>query len=354
MSKRLQNNDNNNIKLSDVARLAQCSTGTASRALSRPDMVSKEVIKRVQEAVETLGYTPNNAAKSLRLRHSHIIGIVIPTIDHSIFAQAVSALENRLSQQGYSLLVTTSEFDLKRELLKTQMLVERGSEGVVLVGRLHDPKLYDFLRSRRIPYINTYAYRPAVGHPFIGFDNARATAQITDYLFTLGHTDIGVISGATRDNDRATDRVAGVQQAYRARGKELPAARITEQPYTIGGGREGLRYLLAGNKRPTAIVCGSDILAFGVLSECNALGLRVPDDMSVIGFDDHEMAAHLRLTTMQVPAVEMGQRAADYLTARLKGNPVSDYEELEVRLIARDTAGPVRRKPARSTPEKNP
>jgi LacI family transcriptional regulator len=349
MSKRLHKNEGSSIKLSDVARLAQCSTGTASRALTRPEMVSKEVIKRVQDAVEQLGYTPNNAAKSLRSRHSHIIGVIIPTIDHSIFAQAVNALENRLSRQGYSLLVTTSEFDLKRELQKAQMLVERGSEGIVLVGRMHDPKLYEFLDGRRIPYVSTYAYRPADGRPFIGFDNARATMQIAEYLFTLGHTDIGVISGATIDNDRAGDRVEGVREAYRSRGKELPPDRISEQPYTVNGGREGLRYLLSKGKRPpTAVICGSDILAFGALSECNALGLRVPEDISIIGFDDHELAAHLRLTTMQVPAVEMGQRAADYLVARLKGATVSDYAELEVRLIARDTAGPPKARPRKA------
>ncbi|MEM5289077.1 LacI family DNA-binding transcriptional regulator [Paraburkholderia sabiae] len=343
---------NKNIKLSDVARLAGCATGTASRALSRPDMVSKDVIKRVQAAVEKLGYTPNNAAKSLRSRRSNLIGIVIPTIDHSIFAQAVNALENRLSQLGYSLLVTTSQFDLKRELQQTQMLVERGSEGVVLVGRMHDPELYEFLRIRGIPYINTYAYRPSEGHPFVGFDNSKATAQIAEYLFTLGHADIGVISGATKDNDRATDRVAGVKEAYRARGKELPPDRITEQPYTISGGREGLRYLLSKGKRPTAVVCSSDILAFGALSECNALGLHVPEDISIIGFDDHELAAHLRLTTMQVPAVEIGQRAAEYLVAKLNGDPVPDHAELEVRLIARGTAGPPSRKTASARTEK--
>jgi len=353
MSNRLQKIADKNIKLSDVARLAECSTGTASRALSRPDMVSKEVIKRVQEAVEKLGYTPNNAAKSLRLRHTNIIGVVIPTIDHSIFAQAVSALENRLYQLGYSLLVTTSEFDFKRELQKTQLLVERGSEAVVLVGRMHDPKLYEFLAARRIPYINTYAYRPSEGHPFIGFDNAKATRQITEHLLTLGHTDIGVISGMTKDNDRATDRVAGVKEAYRARGKELPAERITEQPLTIDGGRDGLRYLLSRDKPPTAVVCGSDILAFGALSECTARGLRVPEEISIVGFDDHEMAAHLRLTTMQVPAVEMGQRAADYLVAKLQDRPVVDHVELEVRLIARGTAAPPKRKNARAKAEKS-
>lgn len=346
MSKRLHKGEDGSVKLSDVARVAQCSTGTASRALTRPEMVSKEVIKRVQDAVEQLGYTPNSAAKSLRSRHSHIVGVIIPTIDHSIFAQAVNSLENRLSQLGYSLLVTTSEFDLTRELQKAQMLVERGSEGIVLVGRTHDPKLYEYLDGRRIPYVNTYAYRPADGRPFIGFDNSKATAQIAEYLFTLGHAEIGVITGATAGNDRAADRVDGVRQAYRARGKEMPPDRVSEQPYTINGGREGLRYLLSkGKKSPTAVVCGSDILAFGALSECNAMGLRVPEDISVIGFDDHELAAHLRLTTMQVPAVEMGQRAAEYVVGRLKGAAVSDYAELEVRLIARDTAGPLKARP---------
>jgi len=340
MNKRLQTPPHN-PKLSDVAKLAGCSTGTASRALNKPEMVSDKIIRKVRDAVEKLGYTPNNAARALRSKHSHIIGLVIPTIDHAIFAQLTNALEKHLTRAGYSLLVTTSEFDLQRELQHAQLLVERGSEGIVLVGHLHDRKLYDFLQAKKVPYVNTYAYRPLDGHPCIGFDNRRATRQITEYLFSLGHTDIAVIAGPTKNNDRAGDRLAGVQDAFRLRGRELDPARVAEQPYSIGAGREGLRLLLSRGARPTAVVCGSDVLAFGAVAECAALNVRVPEDISIVGFDDQDFAAHLTppLTTLQVAGTEIGERAAGYLLARLRGETPPDFAEVEARLIVRGTTG---------------
>lgn len=352
MSNRLQDK-RKNARLQDVARVAGCSTGTASRALTRPDMVSADVIRRVRAAAQKLGYTPNNAARSLRSRRTHIIGIVIPTLDHAIYAQLVNALENELANKGYSLLVTTSEFNLKRELRQAQLLVERGSEGVVLVGDLHDRKLYEFIGIKKIPYVNAYVYKPAGGHPCIGFDNHRATRQIADYLISLGHADIGMIAGVTRDNDRARDRVAGLRDALRTHGLALAPARVVEQPYSVAAGREGMRMLASRGALPSAVICGSDVLAFGAVAECTAMGLRVPDDISIVGFDDLEFAAHLNppLTTMQVPAAEMGQRAANYLLARLHGETPADCAEVEARLIVRGTTAALKGKARTSSPK---
>jgi LacI family transcriptional regulator len=264
---------------------------------------------------------------------------VIPTLQHAIYARLVDAIRARLTRAGYSLLLTTSDYDLAAEREEGRILLDRGVEAMVLVGDLHDPDLYRLLAEQQVPFVNTYTYGPGSRHPCVGFDNRAATARAAEFLIELGHRDIAVIAGVTRDNDRAAMRLAGVRDMLARHGLELPASRVVESRYTIPGGREGLRALLAAEEAPTAVICGSDILAFGVLIEAASAGLRVPQQMSVVGFDNLEFAAHLSppLTTVHVPASEMGERAADYLLARLNGHRELACLDLDVSLILRRT-----------------
>jgi LacI family transcriptional regulator len=287
-----------------------------------------------------LGYMPNGAARALRSLRSRTMGIVIPTLNHAIYARLVEALQRRLAGEGYSLLVATSEYDLFQEEHQARLLVERGVEGLALIGDLHRPDLYRLLD--RTPYLNTYVYRPDTGHPCVGFDNRRAAYDLTEFLIGLGHCAFGVISAVTEGNDRASDRVAGVRAALETHGLRLPPEAVYERPYSILSGREGVRYLRSLTPAPTAIVCGNDVLAMGSLVECRALGIGVPDQISVVGFDNLEFAAHLDppLTTMEVPAAEMGERAAEFLLRRANGQSALPSIHLEPRLIVRRTAGP--------------
>ncbi|WP_233858454.1 LacI family DNA-binding transcriptional regulator [Paraburkholderia sp. HD33-4] len=327
------------VSLHDVAKAVGCSPSTVSRALRTPEIVRDEVAQRIFAEVRRLGYTPNNAARALRSRRTRMIGAVLPTLEHAIYARLANSLENELARDGYSLIVTTSAFDARKESKQTQMMIERGAEGVVLVGDAHKKELYEFLQLRNVPYINTYVYSAGSGHPCVGFDNRRTATQIADYLLSLGHTEIAMITGISTDNDRVRQRIEGVTQALTAHGLSLSAGRIVEAPYTIAAGRNGMRRLLGQSVHPTAVICTSDILAFGCMSECAAAGISVPRDISIIGFDDLEFAPHLQppLTTMQVPALEMGAQAGRYLIDVLEGKSPLDSVELEARLIIRGT-----------------
>lgn len=325
------------VRLRDVAKLARVSSATVSRVMNAPELVSDTVIERVRAAAASLGYVPNNAARALRSRRTHIIGTVIPTLDHAIYAQQVEALQRELSQHGYLLLVTASEYNLLTELTQVRLLIERGIEGLVLVGENHDPRLFELLSARRIEYITTYCYNPRGTMPCVGFDNRRTIARVADYLLDLGHVDICMLAGITKDNDRAFERVEGFKAALAARG--LSPGPIIEKPYLIAAGREAFRTLVARGLRSTAVICASDVLAFGVLAECAAQGIRIPMDLSVVGFDNLAFAAHLQpsLTTVQVPASEMGRRAGDYLIRRLRGEQAESRLEVEASLIIRET-----------------
>lgn len=330
------------VRLSDVAEQAGCSTATVSRVLNKPDSVNRELRLRVDTAVRELGYMRNSAARALRSRRTRTIGAVVPTLDHAIYARLLAALQGFTSEHGYSLLVTTSGFQIDQELRQARLLVERGAEGLVLVGHSHSPELYAALEGQGIPFVNTYSYLPDSRHASIGFDNRAAARQMTEYLLDLGHREFALIVGYRKDNDRVKDRVDGALEAIAGRGISIAHAFIVEEPYSIEGGREGLRRVVAAGRRPTALICGSDVLAFGAIIECDSKGIAVPRDLSVAGFDDLEFAAHLRppLTTIRVPATEMGRRAGEFLLAKIAGQPHAPHYPLETSLILRQSTAP--------------
>jgi LacI family transcriptional regulator, galactose operon repressor len=351
--KRGQKQDPGAIRLSDVARRVGCSTSTVSRALTMPAVVNAEVRTRINAAIAELGYLRNNAAGALRTRRTRTIGAVIPTLDHAIYARLVETMQNAAGENGYSLLVTTSNFEVEREWRQARLLVERGAEGLVLVGHTHAAELTALLASKDIPYVNTYTYRPKSGQSSVGFDNRAASAQIAKYLYELGHRNFGLIVGFRKNNDRVKDRIDGVLGTLAAYGVEVPESSIVEEPYSIEGGRGGLRRLLETAPKPTAVICGSDVLAFGAIIECEERGIAVPRQLSIAGFDDLDFAAHLRpaLTTVRVPAAEMGKRAAEYLMARLDGKPHAAHYPLDTSLILRQSTAPPRAtRPTRDAP----
>jgi LacI family transcriptional regulator len=336
--------DGPEVGIRDVARRARVSTATVSRALNRPQSVTATARLRVERAVEELGYVPHAAARALTTRRSQTIGAIIPTIDNAIFAKGIQALNGHLEGRGYHVLLATSEYDPEIEERQARNLVMRGVDGLIFMGDSHTRRLRAFLAERGMPYVNTGVYRREGGEACVGFDNRAAAARAAQHLVELGHRRIAMIAGIRRNNDRATDRVAGVTEALRAAGVPLPDEWILECRYDFSEAGQALRRLLALSPRPSAILCGNDVLAIGALFEAQAAGVRVPAELSIVGFDDLELARHVRpgLTTMRVPTDEMWRRAADYLLNVLARRPAADRFEIEVTLVVRESTGPFR------------
>lgn len=329
-------------KLSDVASLARVSTATVSRALTCPGKVKPATAARIRQAVEALGYVAHGAARALASRRTHTIGAVIPTLDNAIFANTAQALQKTLDKAGYTLLLASHEFDAEIEARVTQALVERGVDGLVLLGTTHHPSVLRLLDTHEIPYVLTWALDATGRHPCVGFSSRDAAIRVAQHLLDLGHREFAMISGVTAGNERATDRLEGVRQALAARGIALAASRVVEKPYTLSAGREGLRELMRGAPRPTAVICGNDVLAIGALAECQAMGLAVPGEVSITGFDDLEMSAVVApaLTTVHFPTAELGSYAAQHLLARLADKPFEMRTELPVELVVRGSTAP--------------
>lgn len=329
------------VTIKDVARKAGVSIATVSRVLNNPEKVNSDVALRVRAAVSALSYVPHPSARSLVSRRFGAIGALIPTLENPIFAKATQALQNRLSERGFKLLLASTECDPACEYSQLESLVAHGVDGVMLVGATHEPRVHELLVSKGVPYINTWMYDPSTGAPCIGFDNKRAMIQVVRYLHDLGHRRFGMIAGLTAHNDRALDRVTGVQEALTERHLSLSPGNLITRPYTFADGRSALAQLLEQSNPPTAVVCGNDILALGALFEAISRGIPVPGALSITGFDDLDLAAQAipPLTTVRVPATQMGSRAAEFLIALRAGKSASPRQELEAPLIVRGTTG---------------
>lgn len=301
--------------LDDVARAAGVSTATVSRCLNSPERVVEQTRKRVMSAVEALGYTPNFGARAMAAKRTFTIGAIIPTMENAIFARALQAFQEELHARGYTLLVASSAYQPQIEEEQIRALVARGADGLLLIGHDRDPAIYEFLRIRSIPVLLAWVYLPDSDQPTVGFDNRGSMRALAQKVIDCGHRHIAMISGVTQGNDRASARVAGLRDALADAGLRVDAVPVVETPYDIENGAKAFRALMQTDPRPTVVMCGNDVLAVGALTAARDMGLSVPEDVSITGFDDIELARIVtpQITTVHVPHGEMGRRAAEAL-----------------------------------------
>lgn len=336
----------------DVARAADVSVATVSRAFNIPDLVKADVRRHVLATAQRLGYAANPAAKALRSRKTHIVGAAIPTLDYAIFAKMINHFQDVFSRQGYMTIVATTGFEHANVFEKVKTLVDRGAEALLLVGAIEDPALVHYLKEPHIPVVTTYSYITDEIVPCIGFDNYNATKSAMEYLADLGHRHFAMIAGNPKGSDRQRSRISAYRDFISARKLE-GGEHVVIRDFTIRDGADAMRTVLEKFPDTTALVCNTDVVAFGALSESRRLGLRIPQDISIVGFDDAEYAAQLDppLTTIAVPAEEMGRLSAEMLHASLLTGETPRFVRLDSQLIVRKSACPPRgRKQLRLVP----
>ena len=316
--------------LEDVAKVAGVSPATVSRSLNSPSLVSKDTLKRVKSAVETLGYTPHFGARFMSAKRTMTIGAIIPTMENAIFAKGIQAFQERLHALGYTLLISSNSYDPEIEAEQIRALASRGADGILLIGYWREKKVYEFLQQRNIPFLLAWAFAANNALPAIGFDNRASMYQLCDQVLTMGHRNIAVISGTTEGNDRATNRLKGITERLAVAGINLENVPIIETPYDIDNGANAFEKLMTGPKRPSVVMCGNDVLAVGALQRAQEMGIAVPAEVSITGFDGIELARVVtpRLTTVCVPHSEMGRRAADELVRMVESGEAGRSYEL--------------------------
>lgn len=329
--------------LQDVANEAKVSTATVSRTLNNPEVVVEKTRNRVLEAVSRLGYSPNFGARALAANRTNTIGAVIPTMDNAIFARGLQSFQETLASAGCTLLVASSSYLPALEEVQVKALVARGADGILLIGRQRRQSVYDFLTNRGIPYVLAWTYQPNLDYVCVGFDNSKAAAAMLETVLAYGHRRIAMIAGLTADNDRARDRLAGVSNTVNSSSLANVTLSVVEAAYSYTDGGDAAETLLSPAipvaMRPTVIVCGNDILAIGAIKRLQAMGLRVPQDVSVTGFDDIEVATVVdpALTTVHVPHREMGRLAAQTLLEMHTDNSAIKGHELKPVIVERDS-----------------
>ncbi len=332
------------VKLDDVARVAGVSTASVSRALNTPELVSPALRERVVKAVRELNWVPNGPAKALASLRTRTVGALIPTLGHQNFALLVDTLQRELGKARYTLFIGCVDNSAELRIQQGFKMVEQGVEFLVLVGEAQPQELYDMLDSRNVAHVITYATSRKTGRPCIGFDNYDAAFRITGHLLELGHTNFAMIAPPDQMNDRIQQRIAGARDRLAQAGIAIRPQHFTRaDSRAIEGGRMGLRAILAApGSRPTALICANDYLASGALIEARALGISVPDELSVVGFDDTEMSAHLDppLTTIRVPSRELGEEIARHILRVLEEGVNKPPPLLEAKLVMRASTAP--------------
>lgn len=327
----------------DVAQLAGVSVATVSRVLNHPSSVHEETRKRVLEAIHASGYTYNAVARSLSTRKTLTIGVIVPAITNPVFALSTRGIQEVSNAHGYSILLGNSNYSDEAEERLIEVFKEKRVEGILFTcSNLRHPYLQR-LKESRFPFVLLYntPFDPEIN--FVSIDNHRAAYEITRYLIALGHRRIGVISGFFKVSDRSLARWKGFQACLKDHRVRFPSELHVETELSFEGGRKAMERLLQVKPRLTAVFCSNDFIAMGAMKALREKGMRIPEDVSIAGFDDIEMASYFEpaLTTIHQPAYEMGQQAATLLLRVLSGETKSpQHILLDHKLITRDSCGP--------------
>lgn len=327
----------------DIAKHVGVSAGTVSRALSRPEKVLPATRKRIEQAAAALGYVPNTVARTLKTQRSSKILVTVPDIANPFFAQILQGAEEAAQAADYAVLLGDTQHQPDREERYAQMLPRNEADGLIVLGHRLPPTAQEIVRQlgANAPVVNGSEFDPALGIPSVHIDNAAAARTAMEHLYGLGHERIAVIGGPP-DNPLHQQRLEGARIAARARGR-LRQLTIVPGDFSVESGYAAAKRLLGQAAAPTAAFCFSDQMALGMLAACRDLGIRVPEDFSIVGFDDLASSRYLNppLTTISQPMREIGMRAVKLLLAIIEGVDVPHQQTLDFSLMLRgSTAAP--------------
>ena len=326
------------LTLNDVARLAGVSPITVSRALNRPEQLTADTLARVRQAVARTGYVPNRVAGGLASSRSGLVACLVPTIASPVFLEMLQALTEELDRAGIQLMLGQSGYGTEREDALLDAIIGRRPDGIVITGIMHSPEARRRLAAAGIPVVETWDLTPTPIDMLVGFSHEKVGAAVADYLHYRGVRRPAFVSA---DDVRAGMRRHGFAAAAARHGISRIPAELVPTPTTFGAGRRAFAALAEEHPQIDAVVCSSDMLALGVLTEAQARGIRVPDALRVIGFGDHDVAAdaYPALSTVRIDGTAIGRQAARFIIDRTAGRDILEpVIDLGFKLVARASA----------------
>jgi LacI family gluconate utilization system Gnt-I transcriptional repressor len=330
------------ITLRDVARLAGVAPITASRALNTPQAVSPKVLQKVRDAVARTGYVPNLLAGGLASNRSRLVAVVVPTVIGPVFQEIVHTLTETLAAAGYQVMLGQSGYENSREDALLEAIIGRRPDGVVLTGIMRSAQARKRLLASGIPVVETWDLTPTPIDMLVGFSHENIGREVARYLHGAGRR-VGAVVGG-RD-ERSQRRMNAFAQEAATLGMTVGGAPVPQHhvaaPTTLGQGRQGLADLLQRQPAIDAIFCSSDLLALGVMIEAQNRGIRIPEQLAVVGFGDLEFSRDLQpqLTTVRIDGTGIGQRAARFIIDRAAGIEVAErIVDIGFSIVRRESA----------------
>lgn len=334
------------MKIQEVARRARVSTATVSRTINNPSLVDPITAKRVWKAIQDLRYYPNSQARSLVSGRSRILGLIVSDITNPFFPELIKGFEDVAIQNGYEILVSSTNYDSARMALCVRRMLERKVEGVAIMTSEMDKQLIDQLSHRNVPLVFLDVGAPGERISNIKVDYAMGVNQAMEHLLWLGHRRIGFISGPLTLKS-ARIRRAAFLRSLRGPGLDKDKRLVEEGDHTVDGGLAAMTRMLESKCSPTALLASNDLTAIGVMRAVRRAGLAVPQDVSIVGFDDIRLAQFTEppLTTVGLSRQELAESALYALLPDVDGQPDPRHKAeyvVETHLVIRETTCPVR------------
>jgi DNA-binding LacI/PurR family transcriptional regulator len=330
------------MRIKDVAQLAGVSTATVSHVINNTRFVSEEVRLKVRAAIEALNYTPNVHARSLASGHSRIFGLIISDISNPFFPELIKSIEEKASAHGYDIILANTNYDPLRIAGAVRRMLEQNVRGVAIMTSEMDVSLSKRLADKQVAlvFLDVGQVGPHMSNIVVNYE--KGIREGVEHLLALGHRHIAYISGPAHLKSAARRRAAFSKIMKKHQSSLRTTPFIYEGDFQAGGGQRAAAEILRLRPMPTAIISANDLMALGALRELKSAGLRVPQDISVIGFDDISFAAlaETRLTTIVIPRAEIGEAAIEALlhTIKAEDNMGSEFK-ISTHLVARESTG---------------
>jgi len=326
--------------IKDVAREAGVSIATVSRVLNDIDVVNEDTKKKVLDAISKLGYRPNIVARSLKTQRTKTVGILVPDISSGFYPEIVRGAEDVANIYDYNVILCNSDFDSEKEKEYLRVLKEKMVDGVIYMSSSLQEETLDIINELNLTTVLVETKDKEESLPSVTIDNTRASKEITNYLLSKGLSKIA-FAGAKRDNMNAWgDRYIGYEEALKDKGLKVEDGLVYAGGLKVKSGYEAVEYFENSNKEYDAVVCASDEIAMGVINALREKGKKVPDDVSVVGFNDNIMASvyYPKITTIKQPSYDMGSVAMRMLIKLLSKRELDESQfVLNYELIERDS-----------------
>ena len=314
--------------LRDVARQAGVSVGTVSNVLNRPDVVSPKTLERVQKTIAELGFVPNGFARQLRSGYSRTIGLVVPDVANPFFTEVARGVEDAASKRDYAVFLCNSDESLEKENKYLSVLIQQQVRGVLITPSDSKSHQYENLRERGISVALLDTETKNASQCSVSVDDVRGGEIAIEHLASLGHKEIVWVTGP-ETIPQVADRTAGVMRAAKIAKVEISTIRVPLM--NSAQGIDAVKKILALKKLPSAIFCGNDLLAFGVMRGLLDVGKKIPEDVSLLGYDDIEFgnSAAVPLSSISQPAYQLGVTAAELLISECEESEEHAHQQIK-------------------------